>query len=172
MIEAFALGRRENLIPPDVELRIVGCQRPSVHAEARDIVRRIYQPDLRGAVRLVHNVAPAVLRSYYEEADIYAHASIFDCMPLAVLTAMAHGLPIVTTDVDGCKEAIMHESSGLLVQPGELRQMAQALGRLLCNSEQARAFGKTARARFIERFSAEATFPPLYDTLVQHASRA
>ncbi len=172
LIEAFALGRAEGLIAADVELCIVGCARPSVNVEARDIVRRIYQPDLRGHVRLVHNVHPVTLHSYYREADIYAHASIFDCMPIALLTAMAHGLPIVTTDADGCKEAILHDDCGLLVQPGQPRQMAEAIGRLLNAPEKARALGETARARFIERFSVEATFAPLYDTLVEHASAA
>jgi glycosyltransferase involved in cell wall biosynthesis len=170
LVEAFALGRAEGLIPADVELCIVGCQLPSEHLEARDLVRRIYQPDLRGHVRAVHSVKPGVLRSYYREADVYAHASIFDCMPIALLTAMAHGLPIVATDVDGCKEAIEHETSGLLVQHGKPRQMAEALGRLLAEPDRARALGTAARARFIEHFSAEATFGPLYDTLTGRAS--
>ncbi len=172
LVEAFALGRAEGLIPADVELCIVGCQLPSEHLEARDLVRRIYQPDLRGHVRAVHSVVPVVLRSYYREADVYAHASIFDCMPIALLTAMAHGLPIVATDVDGCKEAIEHETSGLLVQHGKPRQMAEALGRLFAEPDQARALGTAARARFIEHFSAEATFGPLYDTLTGPASVA
>lgn len=166
LIEAFALGRREGFIPLDAQLCVVGCALPSANAEARDLVRRVHQPDLRGHVRLVHNVEPAVLPSYYEEADVYAHASIFDCMPLAVLTAMAHGLPVVATDVDGCKEALVNAHCGLLVRPGELREMAQAMGRLLTEPEYAAKLGHAARDRFISTFSAEATFPPLYDTLV------
>lgn len=166
LIEAFALGRREGLVPLDAQLCIVGCPAPSANAEARDLVRRAYQPDLRGHVRLVHNVDPEVLRSYYEEADVYAHASIFDCMPLAMLTAMAHGLPIVATDVDGCREALVNADCGLLVQAGATREMAQAIGSLLNEPDYARKLGQAARARFLRNFSAEATFPPLYDTLL------
>ena len=170
LVEAFALGRAEGLIPADVELCIVGCPPPSVNPEARDLVRRIFQPDLHGHVRVVHNVNPAALRSYYHEADVYVQASIFDCMPIALLTAMAHGLPIVTTDADGCKEAIVHESCGLLVPPRQPRQMAEALGRLFAEPAAARAFGAAARARFVERFAVEATFEPLYATLAGDTS--
>jgi glycosyltransferase involved in cell wall biosynthesis len=172
LIEAFALGRAEGLIPPEVELCIIACGRPSVSAEARDIIRRVLQPDLRGHVRLVHSVLPDALDAYYDAADVYAHASLFDCMPIAILTAMARGLPIVSTDADGCKEAIVHESCGLVVQPTQPRQMAEALGTLFAQPDKARAFGAAARARFVECFSVEATFPPLYDTLVGHASTA
>lgn len=166
LLEAFALGRRDGLIPPDVQLCIVGCPQPSKNAEARDLICRAYQADLRGHVRIVHSVEPAALASFYREADVYAHGSIFDCMPLAVLTAMAHGLPVVTTDVDGCIEAIEDERSGLLVQPGDLRQMAAAIGRLLTQPDFSKRLGESARARFIERFSSEATFPRLHAILI------
>ncbi len=170
LVEAFALGRAEGWIPGDVELCIVGCALPSVNPEARDLILRVLQPDLSGHVRVVHSVLPGALPSYYREAAVYAHASIFDCMPIALLSAMAHGLPIVTTDADGCKEAILHESCGLLVQPGQVRQMALALGTLLTQPDKARALGDAARARFVDRFCVEATFEPLYDTLVGRAS--
>ncbi len=172
LVEAFALGRAEGLIPGDVELCVVGCERPSISPDARDIIRRVLKPDLLGHVRLVHTVLPGALRAFYDAADIYAHASLFDCMPLALLTAMAHGLPIVATDADGCKEAILHETCGLLVQPSRPRQMAEALGSLLAQPGKARAFGEAARERFVDRFSVEATFGSLYDALVEHESRA
>ncbi|MDB5809348.1 MAG: glycosyl transferase [Betaproteobacteria bacterium] len=172
LVEAFALGRAERLIPDDVDLCIVGCALPSLSAEARDLVRRIHQPDICGHVRLVASVEPRALRAYYAEADVYAHASIFDCMPIALLSAMAHALPIVATDVDGCREAILHESCGLLVQPGQVRAMAEALGTLLTQHDKARSFGAAARARFVDRFSLETTFEPLYQTLIGAAPSA
>ncbi|MCE9640739.1 MAG: hypothetical protein K8S22_11420, partial [Betaproteobacteria bacterium] len=46
LVDAFALGRAEGLIPLDAELCIVGCPLPSVSAEASDLVRRVMQPDL------------------------------------------------------------------------------------------------------------------------------
>ncbi len=166
LIEAFSIGRTEGLIPDDVELCIIGCPEPtSGHGEARDLVKRVLQPDVRGFVRLVGNLQPGAIPSYYEEADVYVHASIFDCMPIALLTAMAYGLPIVATDVDGCKEAIVDQSSGLLVKPRRPRQMAVALGHLLNDPDKACHLGDAARRRFEEHFSIEATLEPFLSWL-------
>ena len=64
---------------------------------------------------------------------IYAYASLMEGVPLALLTAMSRGLPIVTTDVDGCKEAIVDEVCGLLVPPRQESAMADAMARLLAD---------------------------------------
>ena len=50
--------------------------------------------------------------------------------------------------------------------------MAKALGTLLTQPDKARAYGAAARARVVDRFCVEATFEPLYDTLVEHAPAA
>lgn len=165
LVEAFAHGRKEGFIPEDVELRIVGCHKPSVSPFVRDLLIRIHQPDLRGAVRLVGTVAPTELAAHYQAAEIYVQSSIMECLPLALLTALSHGLPIVSTDADGCREAIEHENTGLLVPQRQTVLMAKAISRLLTDRDQAGAYGKAARHRFEERFSLEATVPALFETL-------
>ena len=164
-MEAFAYGRREGLIPEDVELRIVGCHKPSLNPFVRDLLIRIHQPDLHGAVRLVGTVPPTELNVHYQAAEIYVQSSIMECLPLALLTALSHGLPIVSTDADGCREAIEHDNTGLLVPQRQTVLMAEAISRLLNYRVQARAFGQAARRRFEERFSLEATVPVLFETL-------
>jgi glycosyltransferase involved in cell wall biosynthesis len=165
LLEAFAYGRREGLIPEDVELRIVGCHKPSLNPFVRDLLIRIHQPDLHGAVRLVGTVPPTELNVHYQAAEIYVQSSIMECLPLALLTALSHGLPIVSTDADGCREAIEHDNTGLLVPQRQTVLMAEAISRLLNDRVQARAFGQAARRRFEERFSLEATVPVLFETL-------
>lgn len=165
LIESFAIGRREGLIPGDVDLCIVGCHPPSWHVPTRDLILRVHQPDLFGFVRLTHIVEPAALAGYFDQADVYVQSSLMEGVPIALLTAMSRGLPIVTTDVDGCKEAIVDEASGLLVPPRQEAAMAVAMGRLLADRELASRFGAAARERFVERFSLEATFEPIFKTL-------
>jgi glycosyltransferase involved in cell wall biosynthesis len=165
LVEAFAIGRRDRLIPDDVELCIVGCRPPSWHAQTRDLILRVHQPDLMGSVRLTHIVEPAVLAGYFDQADIYVQSSLMEGVPIGLLTAMSRGLPIVTTDVDGCKEAILDGECGLLVPPRQEAAMATAMGRLLADQELASRFGVAARARFVERFSLEATFEPIFKML-------
>jgi glycosyltransferase involved in cell wall biosynthesis len=166
LIEAFAYGRRVGLIPTDVELRIIGCHPPSKNSLSRDLLVRINQPDLRNSVNLVPSLSPAALEEHYIKATIYVQSSTMECLPLALLTAMAHGLPIVTTDADGCREAILDGETGRLVPPRQIVLMAEALGSLLANPTEARCLGANARTRFVERFALEATVTPLLETVI------
>jgi glycosyltransferase involved in cell wall biosynthesis len=146
LIEAFAHGSKKGLIPIDTELVIVGVQLPSKDSQARDFVLRSLRPDIRGRVRLVGMADPAALHSYYAEADVYVQASNMECLPLALLTAMAYGLPIVTTDVDGCKEAIIDGVCGITVPPRQIELMAEAIGQIFQSPENARNLGQAARS--------------------------
>jgi len=171
LLEAFALGRQQGIIPGDVELCIIGCHLPSGNQEARDIFFRANKPDLQGSVRLVGLLYPDAISSYYDEADVYVHASFFDCMPIALLTAMARGLPIVATDVDGCGEAIINEVSGLLVPPRNPQLLANAMAKLLNNTELSKRLSEGARSRFVTVFSTESTFEPVKKILDYNTSK-
>ena len=165
LLEAFAFCRKHRLIQNDVTLYIVGTPNPSGNQEARDLLLRTLRKDLVGSVRLVGNISPKAVQSYYNEADIYVHASFFDCMPIGILSAMARGMPIVATDVDGCGEAIINEETGLLVPPRCPEQLAQAIARLVNNEKEVFELGRNAKKRFSEVFSAEATFPKIFQIL-------
>tara|TARA_E500000318_G_scaffold511_2_gene672 strand:+ start:59355 stop:61523 length:2169 start_codon:yes stop_codon:yes gene_type:complete len=165
LLEAFALGRQEGWIPSDVELRVVGCHPPSWNTFSRDLLRRAHEDDLRGAVRLVGTVEPHLLEAHYREAEVYVQTSIMECLPLALLNAMAQGLPIVSTDADGCREAILDGRTGRLVPPRQVRQLARAIGDLLEDPDSARTLGKAAQTAFQETFALEATVTPLLETL-------
>ena len=83
---------------------------------------------------------PELLRAI----DIYVLTSKSEGMPIAVLEAMATGLPIVATAVDAVPEVITHEVNGLLVAPGDERGVADALERLLDDPALRERLGKAA----------------------------
>jgi glycosyltransferase involved in cell wall biosynthesis len=166
LVEAFAIGRSRGLIGDDVELCIVGCRLPSQHAATRDLVRRVHRPDLFGFVRLLPVVEPSALAAYLDGAQLYVQSSLMEGVPIALLAAMSRGLPVVTTDVDGCKEAVIDGVCGLLVSPRQEVEMAEAIGRLLNDQDLAARLGDAAKQRFADRFSLEATFEPIYETLM------
>lgn len=167
LIEAFALGRRKGLIPDDVELRIIGAHPPSRHALSRDLLCRIMAPDLRGHVQLVPNLPPSELEAHYRAASLYVQSSTMECLPLALLNAMAHGLPIVSTDADGCREAILTGETGLLIPTRQPELMAEALAKLLSEPETAARFGAAAHALFTRTFALEATASSLMGRLLR-----
>jgi len=105
----------------------------------------MHQPDLLGFVRLVHIVAPSVLETYFDEATIYVQASLMEGVPLALLAAMSRSLPIVTTDVDGCKEAVVDGSAASWFLRGSRRRW-RAPWRAAGDKERADTFGARRRA--------------------------
>lgn len=76
-----------------------------------------------------------------------------ECLPYAILEAMARGLPVVSTDVAGIPEMVDDGHTGLLVSPGDSRAIAQAIQRLSSAPIQARDMGLAGHARVLADFT-------------------
>jgi glycosyltransferase involved in cell wall biosynthesis len=87
--------------------------------------------------------------------DVFAMSSDFEGLPFALLEAMATGLPIVTTDVQGTGEAITDEVEGLLVPAQDPDALAQAIERLATDAALAQRLGLAAKTRFGEEFTTD-----------------
>jgi glycosyltransferase involved in cell wall biosynthesis len=87
------------------------------------------------------------------EADVFCLPSIYEGLPLAILEAMAAGVPVVATAVSGNPEAVEDGLTGVLVPPESGTALAEALIALLGDPERRRRMGEAARARVAERFS-------------------
>ena len=68
-------------------------------------------------------------------------------LPRSIVEAMSMGLPVVATDIRGCREAVLHEKTGLIVPPQDSQKLAEALEKLLSNSEMRSAYGQASRQR-------------------------
>jgi glycosyltransferase involved in cell wall biosynthesis len=88
-------------------------------------------------------------------ADAFALSSGAEALPLGILEAMGHGLPVVAPDLGGIADAVLHGRTGLLVAPGDGGALADALVELARDPERARRMGAAGRARQRERFDAE-----------------
>ena len=89
------------------------------------------------------------------DADIFVLPTRSDASPNAVVEAMAAGLPIVVSDVDGVSELIEDGRSGLLVPPDSPRALAQTLCQLMADPSAASRLGAAARQRALARHSFE-----------------
>ncbi|MEM3612936.1 MAG: glycosyltransferase family 4 protein [Candidatus Bathyarchaeia archaeon] len=81
---------------------------------------------------------------------IFVRPSLTEGMPLTILEAMASGLPIIATRVSGTAEIVIHNETGILVEPGNVEQLAEAIKYLVESPDEALRLGWNARA-FIER---------------------
>jgi glycosyltransferase involved in cell wall biosynthesis len=94
------------------------------------------------------------VRAPLAAADVFVLPSLSEGLSCALLEGMALGLPPVVTDVSGTRDVITDESCGLVVPTRNPRAIAQALGRLLQNSDLGFKMGCSARARVLDKFSA------------------
>ncbi len=81
------------------------------------------------------------------EADIFVRPSLTEGMSLAVLEAMAAGLPVVASDVSGTRQLIRNDRDGIITAPGSVADVARALARLLPDAEMRTRLGTNARRR-------------------------
>jgi len=87
-------------------------------------------------------------------ADLYAMPSLHgEGLSKALLQAMACGTPIVATDIAGVTEALTSGEDSLLVAPGQVADLAEALADLLEHPDRARTLATSARERVVAEFS-------------------
>jgi glycosyltransferase involved in cell wall biosynthesis len=107
---------------------------------------------LASHVELAGTLPRATAMARLAEADVFCLPSTYEGLPLAILEAMAAGLPVVATAVSGNPEAVVDGVTGRLVPPESASALAEALIALLLDRETSRAMGEAGRQRVIERF--------------------
>ena len=86
--------------------------------------------------------------------DIFALSSLWEGLPRVLPQAMAAGLPLVATSVDGSAEVIEDGINGLLTQPGDPISLSKAMTRLLSDRDLAKSMGKKNRTK-VDEFGAQ-----------------
>lgn len=131
---------------PDCQFLIVGDghDRTSLHALAATlgIDRRVWFVGSRADV-------PGLLRA----STVFVLPSLWEGMPNAVLEAMAAGVPVIATAVEGSREIVDSELTGVLVPPADSGELSQAILRLLNAPNLAREFSNAAQHDVRKRFS-------------------
>ncbi len=85
--------------------------------------------------------------------DVYCLPSLWEGLPNALLEAMALGLPVVASNVDGVPEAVTDGKDGALVPPDKPAALARVLRALAADPARRAALGAAAQATVAERFT-------------------
>jgi glycosyltransferase involved in cell wall biosynthesis len=83
----------------------------------------------------------ADVTNYLAVADVFAHIPLWEGLGVAVIEALAAGLPVIASRVGGIPELIEHERSGLLVPPQEPAILAAAIERMIHHLPWAKTLG-------------------------------
>ena len=94
--------------------------------------------EVEGAMRAA---AAVILPSYYAEG-----------VPRALIEATAAGVPVITTDLPGCRDTVVDGRSGFLVPPRSPERLAAAMAALLRDPDRIAAMGREARRLAVATF--------------------
>ena len=84
--------------------------------------------------------------------DLFAMPSYREGMPRSLLEAMASGLPVVATDIRGCREEVIDGETGLLVPPRDHYALGEAILKILSDGDMSERMGRVGRQRVLDHF--------------------
>ena len=164
VIKAFELTRKKGcnarlIIAGDGPLKVT-CELLRHHSKyAADI-------DILGEV----NYKKA--EELYHLADIYTMHNIKgpltnqeEAFGVSIIEAMSYGLPVVTAKSGAVCETVVHNETGIIIEPYDIEAHAEALISLVCNYNKRRKMGEAGKKRIKETFSVEAEEKQLKEIL-------
>lgn len=185
--------------PPDSDVPVVTLAarmlRDKGVEEFAEAARALQSRGVRARFRLAGGLDPtnptgiaeARLRAWHEEGivewlghctdmpavwnatDIACLPSYREGLPKALLEALASGLPVVATDVPGCRETVEPGANGLLVPARDSRALADALEQLIASPELRARFGRRSREKAVTEFSDEVVVAATLDLYAEAA---
>lgn len=93
------------------------------------------------------------LTDVYRALDVFVLPSLSEGFPTVILEAMAFSLPVISTDVGGCREAVLNGRTGSLVAAGDVVQLRSAMERLAQDPEVRQRYGADARKYVQSQFT-------------------
>lgn len=105
---------------------------------------------------LTANTAP--LKELYDRADIFVFPTQGDCFPIAIMEAMAAGLPVIATDVGALREEVEDGVNGFILPPSDASAIVGAVRSILNDETKRKAMAISSRRIAEERFDARRNY--------------
>ena len=107
----------------------------------------------------------------FRNSHIFALPSYAEGLGLVFQEAAAYGLALIGSSLNAIPEMIHHEDNGMLVQPGDKRQLREAIAALLSNRTKLLSMRKKSRGLALRQFDADTNFRRLADLFQRQASK-
>jgi glycosyltransferase involved in cell wall biosynthesis len=115
-----------------------------------DVEARIRERGIGEHIKLLGWQNEDAMPEIYRNLDIVALTSLWEGLPCVFSEAMACELPIVATNVDGAREAIIDGNNGFLHEPHDIEGMATSVLKLTADPELRRRMGRHGKSRVME----------------------
>lgn len=149
LVEAFARMYRAGQVSPDDTAFVIagdGPLRPQLEKQADDL-------GIRDKIIFPGFVDDMPL--FLACLDVFVVPSVAEGLSISTIEAMAAGLPVVASRVGGLPELVRTEETGFLVEPRNPTELAEAIFRLLTDSETRKQMGINGRKLAIQQFNTE-----------------
>jgi colanic acid/amylovoran biosynthesis glycosyltransferase len=121
--------------------------------DRESLEREVARYDLAGKVTFCGALNHDETQAKLAEANIFALASFAEGIPVALMEAMAMGIPCVSTSIAGIPALIRNEIDGLLVPPSSVEGLASAIERLVLDDALRQKLGASGRAHVVENYN-------------------
>lgn len=158
-VELFDAFRTVKASTPNAELVVIGPHDPDkADALAPDVMA---SAEAAGVRFLGHRDD---VEDLYQAMDVYALASWREGFPRSAMEAAATGLPLVCTDIRGCRQVVDDGQTGVLVAVRDADALAEALGQLVTNAELRATMGAAGLAKAHADFDQQRVIQTTLDT--------
>lgn len=142
-----ALARLDDQTARRVRILIVGAQVDRAYCRRLNAMIGKLKPDRRARISLVGAVDDPA--AFYAAADIFVCCSRQESAPLAIVEAMAAGLPIVSTSVDGIPELVIFGQNAREYQYSDAAELSNLLQELVSSPITRERLGQASRDQFL-----------------------
>ena len=142
---------------PNLHLIIIGANLPSERDPYYDELLKIiseYKLNNKITITFKSSEIPKLLSIM----DIFLLPSHREGLPRSIMEAMAMKLPIIATDIRGCREEVVHQETGLLIEPKSSHSLYKAIKQLIINKESRISMGLKGNLRALKLYDEKVLF--------------
>jgi len=135
---------------PGAKFYLIGKVIPGEEPFAEKVYALAKELGVEGSVHFIGGVPYREVTARLEQSDVFVFPTRSEMMPRSVIEAMLAGKPVVASSVDGILDLIQNRKTGILVQPGNIEELACAICELIENPSLANELGLAGQSYVLE----------------------
>ncbi len=155
LVEAAALLRDRGL-----DFRVAIAGKGELQDQLMGLVRKLDLDDYVEFTGFVEN-----MKSFYAGLDVFCLPSLWEGFGYALVEAMTMEKPVVGFDISSNPEVVEDGKTGILVEPGNVQELADALEKMILDRKLREGMGAAGRKRVLENFDTPLVLDRLIDLI-------